>query len=236
MHHQYHIYHYPVSSIACVEHVWSQAHAQSEGVRDLLTLKQPPTTQYMYIGYMLTLQVKLERGSMGWELEELEQAAHLVAAEDSCGSCGEESSGSEEESSEDGSSEEGETESELDSSTRTTHTEITSKSGSEKKSSIEDSECDTKVVCEVATDFSESLSQTEGHTSGQGSSAVCQAVAATNKDPNSLSHEQTHHSTCEIDRLSEGLRDLLTLKQPTTQATEGVTPSSTHQKLIEELN
>ena len=168
---------------------------------------------------------------MGWELEELEQAAHLVAAEDSCG---EESSGSEEESSEDGSSEEGETESELDSSTRTTHTEITSKSGSEKKSSIEDGECDTKVVCEVAIDFSESLSQTEGHTSGQGSSAVCQA--ATNNDPNSLSHEQTHHSTCEIDGLSEGLRDLLTLKQPTTQATEGVTPSSTHQKLIEELN
>ena len=171
---------------------------------------------------------------MGWELEELEQAAHLVAAEDSGGSCGEESSGSE-----DG---ERETESELDSSTRTTHTEerrITSKSGSE-KSSIEDSECvsdSSKVVCEVASDeigVSESLSQTEDRTSGQGSRAVCQA--ATNKDPNSLSHEQTHHSTCEIDRLSEGLRDLLTLKQPTTQATEGVTPSSTHQKLIEELN
>ena len=38
---------------------------------------------YYHEQVCLNMQVQVEKSSMGWELEELEQAAHLVAAEDS---------------------------------------------------------------------------------------------------------------------------------------------------------
>lgn len=75
------------------------------------------------------VQVKMEKRSMGWELDELEQAAHLVAAGDSEASPDE---------SEEASSEEGEASSESEVNSSSSGTETGSSSGGETDTSVED--------------------------------------------------------------------------------------------------
>ena len=95
----------------------------------------------------------MEKRSMGWELDELEQAAHLVAAGDSEASSDE---------SEQASSEEGEASSESGANSSSSDTETESSSGGETDTSVENN------TTQSASDFNHKPTTVQDSTSSNG--------------------------------------------------------------------